>query len=107
MSSNKAVQDELTPADRAMPTSIIPIFVITRQRVGQFPLRITRRDRSPQLLQLGFEKMVGDNQRLDRLAGIAVADDDSAVIVLRMLSSTSGAAQPPASNDKRRQIARG
>ena len=70
-------------------------------RSGSFP------DFGPQLLQLGFEKMVGDNQRLDRLAGIAVADDDSAVIVRRMLSSTSGAAQLLASNDKQRQIARG
>ena len=46
----------------------LPILPITRQRLcrlKQFPSRITHRDRCPQLLQIGFEKMVGDDQRLD------------------------------------------
>jgi Protein of unknown function (DUF3800) len=46
---------------------VVPILPITRQR----PSRITRRDRSPQLLQIGFEKLVGDDQRLDRLTCIS------------------------------------
>jgi hypothetical protein len=61
-------------------TSIIPILAITRQRLGhlrQFPSRITGRDRSLQFLQIGFEKRVGDDQRLDRLASITAARRDS------------------------------
>jgi hypothetical protein len=57
-------------------TSIIPILAITRQRLGhlrQFPSRITGRDRSLQFLQIGFEKRVGDDQRLDRLASAAAS----------------------------------
>ena len=59
--------------------SIIPILPITRQRLGdfeQFPSRIAHRDRSLKFLQIGFEKMVGDDQRLDRLASIAATGRD-------------------------------
>jgi hypothetical protein len=55
---------------------VVPILAISRQ---QLAARITRRDRSPQSLQFGFEKMVGDDQRLDRLTGIAVAGRDGLV----------------------------
>jgi hypothetical protein len=41
--------------------------------------RITRRNRSPQLLQFCFEKMVGDDQRLDGLAGITAAGRDGQI----------------------------
>jgi hypothetical protein len=65
-----------------MPTSIIPIFAVARQRLGclkQFSSRIARRDRCPKSLQVGFEKMVGDDQRLGGLAGIAAADRNSLI----------------------------
>jgi hypothetical protein len=39
-----------------------------RQQVAS---RITRRGRSPQLLQFVFQKSIGDDQRLDRLTRIA------------------------------------
>jgi hypothetical protein len=42
----------------------------------QRPSRITRRDRSLQLLQFGFEKGVGDDQRLDGLTRITVTSRD-------------------------------
>jgi hypothetical protein len=48
---------------------------ITRQR----PSCIDRRDRSPQLRQIGFEKVFGDYQRLDRLARITAAGHDGLV----------------------------
>jgi hypothetical protein len=38
----------------------------------QRPSGIARRHRSPQFLQIGFEKGVGNDQRLDCLAGISV-----------------------------------
>jgi hypothetical protein len=41
--------------------SIIPIVPITRK---QFSSRIARRDLSPQFFQLGFKKVVGDDQRI-------------------------------------------
>ena len=40
---------------------------------------ITRRDRSPQLFQFGFEKCVGDDQSLDCLARIAAVGRDSLI----------------------------
>jgi hypothetical protein len=46
----------------------MPILAIMRQRLShlqQFPACITQRDRSLKFLQIGFEKMVGDDQRLD------------------------------------------
>jgi len=52
----------MSPNGRAAPL-VIPILAITRQQLAAC---ITRRDRRSQLLQLGFEKMVGDDQRLDR-----------------------------------------
>ncbi len=60
-------------------TSIIAILPITRQRLGglkQLPSRITHRDRSLKFLQIGFEKLVGDDQRLDRLPSITAAGRD-------------------------------
>jgi hypothetical protein len=36
-------------------------------------LALTHRARSPQFLQISFEKMVGDDQRFERLASIAAA----------------------------------
>jgi hypothetical protein len=50
----------------SLPALVVPILPITRQR----PSRITRRYRSPQLLKFGFEILVGDDQRLNRLASI-------------------------------------
>ena len=43
------------------------------------PARITRRDRRPQILQLGFEKGVGEDQRLDRLTRITAAGRDGPI----------------------------
>jgi len=39
----------------------------------------TRRDRGPQFFQVGFEKVIGDDQRLDRLSRIAVASYDGLI----------------------------
>ena len=45
---------------------VIPVLAITRQ---QLAARIARRGRRLEFFQIRFEKMVGDDQRLDRLAG--------------------------------------
>jgi hypothetical protein len=55
---------------------VVPILPITRQRLSflkQFPSRVAHRDRSLKFLQIGFEKLVRDDQRLDGLASIAAA----------------------------------
>src|SRR6516162_1696130 len=57
-------------------SSIEPILAITRH---QLPSRITRRDRTAQLLQFGFEKVVCDDQCLDRLARIPAASCDGLI----------------------------
>jgi hypothetical protein len=58
----------ISPNNRHPSASlVIPILPITRQ---QFPPRITRRDRSLQFFKFGFEKMVCDDQRLDRFTRI-------------------------------------
>jgi hypothetical protein len=49
---------------------ILVIPSITRQ---QLAARIARRGRRLEFFQIHFEKMVGDDQRLDRLAGIVAA----------------------------------
>jgi len=59
--------------------SAVPILAITRHRLDQPPSRITHRDRSLKFLQIGFEKMVGDDQRLDGLPSIAAARRDSLI----------------------------
>jgi hypothetical protein len=64
----------LIDADQLGAVSIIPILPITRR---QFASRIAGRDLGPQFLQFGFEKGVGDDQRLDRLARITVAGRNS------------------------------
>ena len=49
---------------------------LTRQCLGllnKFSSRIAHRDRGLRFLQIGFEKMVGDDQRLDGLPSIAAA----------------------------------
>jgi hypothetical protein len=51
-------------------SSIVPILPIRRHWLSS---RISRRDSGAQFLQFGFEKMVGDDQRLDCLARIATA----------------------------------
>ena len=48
---------------------VIPVLPITRQQLSS---GITRRGGGPQHLHFGFEKMVGDDQRLDRLSRITV-----------------------------------
>src|ERR1700730_10496648 len=61
---------------------VVPILPIARQRLGlfeQFPSRIPRRDCSLKFLQIGFEKGVGDDQRLDRLASITAASRDGLI----------------------------
>jgi hypothetical protein len=66
----------------AKASLVIPILAIMRQRLGdleQFPSRIAHRDYSLKFLQISFEKMVGDDQRLDRLAGIAAAGRDGLI----------------------------
>jgi hypothetical protein len=60
-------------------SSIIPVLPITRHRLEQLPSRITGRDRRLKFLQIGFEKLVGDDQRLDRLARIAAAGRDGLI----------------------------
>jgi hypothetical protein len=58
---------------------VVPILPITRQRLDrlkQFSSRIPHRDGGLEFLQIGFEKMVGDDQRLDRLTSIAAASLD-------------------------------
>jgi hypothetical protein len=62
--------------------SIIPILPVTRQRLGdfeQFPSRIAHRDRSLKFLQISFEKLVGDDQRLDCLPSITAARRDGLI----------------------------
>jgi hypothetical protein len=62
------------PDIRRRDASIIAILPITRQRLRrlkQLSARITHRNRSPQFLQLGFEKVVCDDQSLDGLTNIA------------------------------------
>src|SRR4029077_3613211 len=52
------------------PRSIIPILPITRQQLASC---IAGRDRCPQFFQFGFEKMIGDGQRLHRLMAAATS----------------------------------
>jgi hypothetical protein len=40
---------------------------------------ITRRDRRLKFLQIGFEKLVGDDQRLDRITSITDAGRDGLI----------------------------
>jgi hypothetical protein len=58
---------------------VIPILPITRHLFKQLSSRIAHRGRRLKFLQIGLEKMVGDDQRLDRLAGIAAAGRDGLV----------------------------
>ena len=46
------------------------------RRLKQLSSCITQRDRRFQFLQIGFEKLIGNDQRLDRLARIAAASRD-------------------------------
>jgi hypothetical protein len=40
---------------------------------------MARRGRRPQLFQFGFEKMVGDDQRLDRFSRVAATGRDGLI----------------------------
>jgi hypothetical protein len=51
------------------------------------------RDRRLKFLQIGFEKMVGDDQRLDGLAGITAAGRDGLIPIVDWALTTSG--KPP------------
>jgi hypothetical protein len=55
---------------------IVPILAITQHFLEQSPSRIAHRGRRLQFFQIGFEKMVGDDQRLDCLASIAATGRD-------------------------------
>ncbi len=49
---------------------------VTRQQLDQLSARVAHRDRSLKFLQISFEKMVGDDQRLDGLTSITAARRD-------------------------------
>jgi len=55
---------------------VIPVLAITRQQLAS---RATRRERGPQFFQFGFQKMVGDDQRLDCLSRITAACRDGLI----------------------------
>jgi hypothetical protein len=68
--------------DKISVYSIIPVLPIKRQRPGlldKLSPRIPRRGRSLQFFQIGFEIVVGDDQRLDGLASVAAAGRDGLI----------------------------
>jgi len=63
-------------ASQAHQNLVVPILPITRQRLSflnQLSSRMARRGRRLQFFQIGFEIVVGDDQRLDGLARIPAA----------------------------------
>ena len=69
-------------ASQAHQNLVVPILPITRQRLSflnQLSSRMARRGRRLQFFQIGFEIVVGDDQRLDSLARIAATGRDSLI----------------------------